>query len=111
MLAYPDAAASYTVRVPRYRLLPMGFLHCLRHRKPACLVLIGAIYFNNLPIRDLHPLEFLTTFVVEVYARHTQGFERKAGRCTKLTFVLSIGFSNKFNILLSNPALRQAPNR
>ena len=79
MLAYPGAAASYTVRVPRYRRLPLGFLHCLRRRKPACLVLIGAIYFNNLPIRDLHPLEFLTTFVVEVYARHTQAFGSMAG--------------------------------
>ena len=90
MLAYPDAAASYTVRVPRYRLLPMGFLHCLRHRKPACLVLIGAIYFNNLPIRDLHPLEFLTTFVVEVYARHTQKISYSFGRFGNLSFVYYI---------------------
>ena len=55
--------ALYTIRVPRYRLLPVDFiyylilkkciheckvfLHCLPHDKPACLVLIGSIYSNN----------------------------------------------------------------
>lgn len=52
----------YTIRVPWYRLLPVDFLHCLPHNKPACLVLIGSIYSNNLPIKDFNLLEYFVSF-------------------------------------------------
>ena len=90
----------------------MGFLHCLRHRKPACLVLIGAIYFNNLPIRDLHPLEFLTTFVVEVYARHTHRFCVMRGDVLLLTIlcIIEVRFFVS-SAVLKSPHERKAAKR
>ena len=63
----------YTIRVPWYRLLPVDFLHCMPHDKPACLVLIGSIYFNNLPIKDFNlPEYFVSSIQLNAHTGHTQ---------------------------------------
>ena len=40
-----------------------------------------------------------------------RGLNARQAEVLNSTFVLSIGFGTKLNILLSNPALRQAPKR
>jgi len=75
---FKNVKPQYTIRVPWYRLLPVDFIHylifkkciheckaflyCLPHDKPACLVLIGSIYSNNLPIKDFNLLEYFVSF-------------------------------------------------
>ncbi len=39
VLAHPVYQASYPVSVRQYRSLPVGFLHCIPHGKPACHLL------------------------------------------------------------------------
>jgi len=38
--------ASYTISVRQYRILPIGFLQCIPHGKPPCVVLILPISFR-----------------------------------------------------------------
>jgi len=40
VLAYPSCQASYAIPVRQYRGLPVGFLHCMGHPKPACHLLM-----------------------------------------------------------------------
>jgi len=40
VLAYPTYQASYAIPVRQYRVLPVGFLHCIPHGKPACHLLM-----------------------------------------------------------------------
>ncbi|RDV10715.1 hypothetical protein DXT99_25970 [Pontibacter diazotrophicus] len=58
--------------VRQFRCLQARFLHCIPHGKPACGLLIG---FTNLPIRDMHPLDNLSIFLLKYnscHAGHTQ---------------------------------------
>lgn len=48
---------------------------------------------------------------IEIKTAGNKGLNARQAEVQYSTFVLSISFSNRFNILLSNPALRQAPNR
>ncbi|KAA5543010.1 hypothetical protein F0145_17740 [Adhaeribacter rhizoryzae] len=42
----------------QYRILQSRLLYCLPQGKPACGLLTGS---TNLPLRDLHPLEYFGT--------------------------------------------------
>ncbi|MBK7009784.1 MAG: hypothetical protein IPP37_19640 [Saprospiraceae bacterium] len=44
-------------------------------------------------------------------AAHNRGLNARQAEVQNSTFVLPFGFPTKLNILLCNPALRQAPNR
>ena len=60
VLACPRLIASYAIPVRQYRSLPVGFLHCIPHGKPAChLLTVRSVTpaRKGLPIRPCQPGE------------------------------------------------------